>query len=69
MVGLWEFQKQLKMFLIISDSFISRDTSKVKLRRQELHFFFSFKNPSAPSGAYNIAPFLICSVKYACQVL
>lgn len=45
MVGLWEFQKQLKMFLIISDSFISRDTSKVKLRRQELHFFFHSKIP------------------------
>lgn len=60
MVELWEFQKQLKMSIIMSDSFISKDTSKVKLRMQVAFFFFSpFNISSALSGAYNIAPFLI----------
>lgn len=60
MVELWEFQKQLKMPIIMSDSFISKDTSKVKLRMQVAFFFFySFNIPSALSGAYSIAPFLI----------
>lgn len=58
MVELWEFQKQLKMSIIMSDSFISKDTSKVKLRMQ-VAFFFLFNISSALSGAYNIAPFLI----------
>lgn len=40
MVELWEFQKQLKMSIIMSDSFISKDTSKVKLRMQVAFFFF-----------------------------